>query len=325
MVLDFGTSGIKVSQIGLGMAALGRPGYINLGHNNDLNNNYDVEAMRQHSHAVLDVAYKSGIRYIDVAQSYGKGEAFLASWLESKGHNDVVVGSKWGYYYTAGWQVKTDVHEIKEHTLDRLNSQWADSKLTLGEDLKIYHIHSATFESGVLENFSVLDRLEELRAEGYIIGLSITATRQSEVLEKAMSIQIGGKPLFGSVQGTFNCLEQSARDALQQAHDNGLGVIIKEGMANGRLSLRNEQAAYMEPLKSIATRHGVGVDAVALAYILHQSFATVVLSGAARADHLVSNLDALQVELSADEVALLDSLAMKSEDYWGERSQMQWI
>lgn len=325
MEVKFGASDVRVSRIGLGMAALGRPGYINLGHNKDLNNNYDVEVMEQHSHDMLDAAYAQGVRYIDVAQSYGKGESFLASWLAKTGYDDVVVGSKWGYYYTAQWQVNTEVHEIKEHTLDRLNSQWVASKKTLGKDLKIYHIHSATFESGVLENFSVLERLEEIRAEGYIIGLSITATSQSEVLDKALGIQIGNEPLFGSVQGTFNCLEQSAREALQKAYDSGLGVIIKEGMANGRLSIRNEQAPHMVPIKAIAKKHGVGVDAISLAYILHQPFATVVLSGAARPEHLRSNLEAAAISLSPDEMAQLDQLAMPAREYWGERSKMEWI
>ena len=51
-----GATGLPVSPIGLGLAALGRPGYINLGHAGDVGDT-DVAAMERHAHAVLDAAY----------------------------------------------------------------------------------------------------------------------------------------------------------------------------------------------------------------------------------------------------------------------------
>ena len=44
----------KVSLVGLGLAALGRPGYINLGHGDDLRGHTDVDAMERNAHGVLD-------------------------------------------------------------------------------------------------------------------------------------------------------------------------------------------------------------------------------------------------------------------------------
>ena len=41
-----GSTNLFVSPIGLGLAALGRPGYINIGHAEDLEENYDVDVMR---------------------------------------------------------------------------------------------------------------------------------------------------------------------------------------------------------------------------------------------------------------------------------------
>ena len=52
-----GQTGLQVSPIGLGLAALGRPGYINLGHAQDLSAGRDVAAMEHHAHAVLDAAW----------------------------------------------------------------------------------------------------------------------------------------------------------------------------------------------------------------------------------------------------------------------------
>ena len=91
---ELGTTGLTVSRLGLGLAALGRPGYITLGHANDLAGNYDVEAMRRHAWSVLDAAWESGVRYIDAARSYGRAEEFLAGWITSRGlrRPPIVVG-----------------------------------------------------------------------------------------------------------------------------------------------------------------------------------------------------------------------------------------
>src|ERR1700731_3777881 len=117
-----GRTGLLVSRIGLGMAALGRPGYINLGHGSDLGVDLGEAAMEARAHDLLDTAWRSEIRYFDVARSYGLGERFLGKWLTERGisQEDVTVGSKWGYRYTANWKVEADVHELKEHTFSML-------------------------------------------------------------------------------------------------------------------------------------------------------------------------------------------------------------
>ena len=93
--------------LGLGLAALGRPGYINLGHADDLPSGHDVQQMQTGAHEVMDRARELGILYFDAARSYGRAEQFLATWLESRniGTGGVTVASKWGYAYTADWRV----------------------------------------------------------------------------------------------------------------------------------------------------------------------------------------------------------------------------
>src|SRR5919205_3094575 len=91
-------------RIGLGLAALGRPGYLNLGHAADLGEDRSPDALRARSFEVLDAAYESGVRYLDAARSYGRAEEFLGAWLRDRDPAGVVVGSKWGYVYTADWQ-----------------------------------------------------------------------------------------------------------------------------------------------------------------------------------------------------------------------------
>jgi putative resolvase len=85
-----------VTQLGVGLAALGRPAYLNLGRTDALPAHRTVAKMRAASWAVLDAAYDAGIRWVDVARSYGLAEEFLAGWLERRDHPDVTVSSKWG-------------------------------------------------------------------------------------------------------------------------------------------------------------------------------------------------------------------------------------
>ena len=68
----------------------------------DLAGHADERSLELATHAVLNAAYAGGVRYFDAARSYGKAEAFLASWLTLRalGPGDVTVGSKWGYTAT---------------------------------------------------------------------------------------------------------------------------------------------------------------------------------------------------------------------------------
>ena len=57
-----GASGLLASRIGLGLAALGRPGYINLGREEDYGDERTAEAMEQRTHELLDAAHAAGVR-----------------------------------------------------------------------------------------------------------------------------------------------------------------------------------------------------------------------------------------------------------------------
>ncbi len=318
-----GRTGRVVSRLGLGLAALGRPGYINLGHAEDLDRAYDRMAMQARAHEVLDAAAALGVSYIDAARSYGDAERFLGAWLAIRGHapGSFTVASKWGQTYTAGWQVRADTHEVKDHSLPILLRHADESKGCLGPHLAVYQIHSATLETGVLDDAEVLNELVNLREGGLHIGLSLTGTGQAATLRKAMGIVIDGAPLFAVVQATWNLLERSAGDALAEAHAAGMGVVIKEAMANGRLV---REAAIAERLRPQAERLGCTADALALAAVLARPWCDVALSGAATAAHLRSNAAALAVAWDAEAEAALADLAEPPKAYWSRRGGLEW-
>lgn len=307
--------------LALGLAALGRPSYITLGHGEDLAGARDVSGLERRCHEVLDAAWSNGIRWFDAARSYGKAEAFLASWLQSRAipREEVSVSSKWGYRYVADWDPSAKQHEIKDHSLEALTRQLEETRALLGRYLSLYQVHSATLESGILEDRRVLERLAALHDEGLPIGLSLSGPRQRETLERALAVRVEGRPLFSAVQATWNLLERAVEPALVAAKRAGLRVLVKEALANGRLAGAHAPAA----LRAEAERQNTKPDAVALALALAQPFADVVLSGAASAAQLADNVRARNVDAIAA-TTHVGSLVEPPERYWSERAQLPW-
>ncbi|CAL9586768.1 aldo/keto reductase [Streptomyces sp. enrichment culture] len=315
------TATTPTCHIGLGLAAVGRPGYINLGRDHDLGGNRTVEALRARTHDLLDAAYAQGVRYIDAARSYGRAEEFLADWLRRRPDaDDVVVGSKWGYTYTADWSTDAERHEVKDHSLAAYERQRAESAALLGDRLDLYQIHSVTPDSPALGDKELHARLAEAAAGGLTVGFSTSGPAQADAIRAALAVTVDGEPLFRTVQATYNVLETSAGPALAEAHDAGLTVIVKEAVANGRLAGPDAP----EPLRAVAEEAGLGSDAVALAHVLRHPWAGVVLSGAATVVQLASNLHAPLVDLDDDRLAGLAALAETPDAYWERRARLPW-
>ncbi len=315
-----------MSKIGLGLAALGRPEYINI--RTDESIDRSKEAFKRNTFKVLDVAYQQGIRYFDTAPSYGKGEAFLLDWNELHHHIDIRLGTKWGYTYVADWELGYQgAHEIKEHSIEKLNEQWQVSKQLLPA-LGIYQIHSATLESAVLENTDVLRKLMQIKKQtGIQIGISTSGANQPSVIEEALKISVDGQELFDSFQVTYNILEQNCFDILQAAKARQKFILIKEALANGRV-FKNKSFQHYKPLydqlQKLSIKYEVGPDAIALRFCLDSLSPDIVLSGAANVKELNENLKAENFNLDSDEINLLKKMQVDSGFYWKERTKLKW-
>ncbi len=309
-----------MSVIGLGLAALGRPEYINIRANSSIDKT--EKAFRKNAFSVLDEAYKKGIRFFDTAPSYGKGEQFLVEWNNNRKYPDVVLSTKWGYTYVANWELGyKGSHEVKEHSWSKLIEQWEISKILL-PNLDVYQIHSATFESGVLENKKILQKLFEIKREfGVKIGLTTSGVKQKEIIERALKIRLDNEELFDSYQVTYNVFEQDTFEVLKRLKDVNKFVIIKEGLANGRVFL--DSKAKLK-LIDIANKYKVGIDALALRFCKDTIMPDVVLSGAFDVVQLNENLKASTFVLEDEDIEVLKKLKITSEVYWKERSQLSW-
>ncbi|SDC10950.1 aldo/keto reductase [Actinokineospora iranica] len=298
----------------LGLAALGRPAYINLGRAGALPADRGVASLRAATEDVLDAAYAAGIRRVDTARSYGRAEEFLAGWLDARGHTDVTVSSKWGYAYVGGWRMDAETHESKEHSLPRFRAQLAESRALLGDRIALYQVHSLTSDSPLFTDGPLLDALAELADSGQRLGFSTSGPAQADTVRRGLALERAGVRVFRAVQSTWNPLEPSVGPALADAHAHGAHVAVKEALANGRLAVRAP-----ESLLAAARELGATPDALALSVALAQPWADTVLLGPASTAQLAANL--ASAGLTPPE---LPDLAEDPAEYWATRSALRW-
>lgn len=310
----------------LGTAAIGRPVYINIKQKSE-KKNFDINEFKVNGLEFLNYAYKVGIKHFDTAPSYGIAETMIAEWIRSNNINDVEISSKWGYSYEAGFKIDAQIHELKEHSLEKLNLQWIGTKKSLPY-LKIYQIHSATIESGVLENSIVLDKLYEIKKEhGLAIGLTCTGAKQSETIKKALAIKINNESLFTSVQVTYNVFEQSIMEISSYIRNHGVNLIIKESMANGKVFKNNSYPHHnnmYQLIDELCHKYATTPDAIALRFVIDSISPNMLLIGAATQEQLQSNLNNTHFVLEKEDIQRVEKLKQSPSEYWNERSKLEW-
>lgn len=315
-----------MKNIGLGTAAIGRPIYINIRHDKprvDLS----LPEFRANGIQILNNAYDNGVRFFDASPGYGLVESLLIEWLQQKNDSDITVATKWGLSYVANFDINATTHEVKEHSLERLNAQWEFSKKLL-PNLKIYQVHSATLDTGVLENKAILQRLYQIKREyNIVIGLTTTGVNQVEVLKKAVDIEIESEPLFNSFQSTYNIMDQSILQAKSLLTKDKRKLIIKESLANGRLipnTLFKEHSKLYRYLTILADKYNVEADAIAIRFCMDSFSEAICLIGANNTDQLQSNLKVKTFQLQEHEIEELSSFKINPAIYWKERNQLPW-
>ena len=311
------------NKIGLGLASLGRPGYINIGHSSDLGSDISKNSMRSHCHEVLSHAYKKGIRYFDAARVYGDAEEFLSSWIRAQKQFDGFVGSKWGYEYLANWEVQADQHERKDHSVEFLKQQWVETRLNLGKSIDLYHIHSVNSESKVLDDINVLKELETIKKNGIEIGISTSGPDQEKTINDLL-IKNEKLNLFSYLQTTINIFDQSCISILKEVSEKKINVIAKEIFSNGRLTNSNKEFHQnkIKELKSVASSMDLTLEQLSYLWVYQLPFVKICLTGASTIKQLDENLSCL--EKIDTELPSLETFSLSTQDYWDTRKKLSW-
>lgn len=312
-------------QLGLGTAALGRPQYINV--RQEKSKEQDLETFKKQGFTVLENAYNLGIRYFDTAPGYGLAEQLVLEWLQTKNDPGIQIATKWGYTYVANFNANAPIHEIKEHSIEKLKEQWEVSKAFIPH-LRVYQIHSATLETGVLNNEAVLNQLAFLKNEYKIeMGVTTTGANQVAIIRKALNVMVGGQPLFDAFQVTYNMLDQSLGEISRELVQQKKKIIIKEALANGRVfrnkTYKHYDGLYIE-LERLSRKYKVGVDAIALQFCGQTLPTSIILSGGSNNEQLQENLKLNTFHLSEEEIQELAAFKIDAITYWEERNQLKW-
>lgn len=307
------------------MAALGRPGYINLQRDSHLSSR-TVEGMQRQANAVMDELFRQCRRlndnedgdgegddgpgkyvpWLDCARSYGLSEKFVGEYLRENdvSPEDVYVSSKWGYTYVADWKVELgegEPHEIKDHSLENFLKQVEETKENIGPYLNLYQVHSATFDSGILTDTRVHEALHRVChvENGWNIGLSVSGPNQDEVIREALKIRVVASDGSGSNQKQPSAQQQRRLFDSVQCTFNILEQRPAEALIDAHAArmdiiikegLANGRALRHPKLLELSKALDCRPDQLALGAVLSQPFRPRVLSGAVSAEQLRSNL-----------------------------------
>ncbi len=321
----FGRTGLYVSELCLGTATFGGQGWWKVW----------GEVDQQSANVLVERALSAGVNFIDTADVYAEGhsERILGQALRDLKVNreDVIIATKVrGRTGPGPNQVglsRGHIMQGVEASLKRLGLDYID----------LYQVHGADLVTPLEETMRALDNLVSRGLVRYI-GASNMAAWQ---IMKALGIcNQHNYARFESIQSYYTIAGRDLeREIIPMATDQQLGLMIWSPLAGGFLSGKftregaaasnnarrlsfdfppvDKEHAYdvIDAIKPIAASRGVSVARIALAWLLHQKSISAVIIGAKSTEQLDDNLEAADIQLSAEELAVLDKVSALRPEY----------
>ena len=311
--VKLGTSGLDVSRICLGCMSFGEP--LQGGHPWTMNE----EASRPFIQRAID----SGINFFDTANMYsdGSSEEILGRALADFAQRDTIVlatkvhGKMHSGPNGSGLSRKAIMAEI-DASLRRLGTDYVD----------LYQIHRFDSRVPIEETMEALHDVVKAGKARYIGASSMYAWQFSKAQYTA---RLNGWTTFISMQNHYNLLNrEEEREMMPLCVDQGVGVIPWSPLARGRLTRnwdevteRSETDIFgktlydtaasdrviVECVADIAVERGLPRAQIALAWVLSKSFVTSPIIGATKMHHLDDAVAALDLTLTPEEIARLES------------------
>ena len=305
-----GTTGLQVSRICLGMMSFGDP----------TRGGHPWTLPEEESRALIGRALDAGITFFDTANVYSAGsseEITGRAVRDLADRDDVVLATKVHGRMRpgpngAGLSRVAIVREL-EASLRRLGTDHVD----------LYQVHRWDPATPVEETLEALDACVRSGKVRYLGASSMWAWQFSKALHRAGE---HGWHRFVSMQDHYNLLNrEEEREMLPLCADEGIGVIPWSPLARGRLTrdwdettARSEtdefgsrlyaegDRAIVERVAEVAAARGVSRAQVALAWVLSKPVVTAPIVGVTKPQHLDDAVAAVDLQLSAEEVARLE-------------------
>ena len=308
-----GNTGLFVSEFCLGTMTFGTPApqYAAAG-------GVQQETMDQ----IFARAFDAGINFIDTANVYsgGQAETMVGLTLKKLGvvRHDVVIATKAGHATGGG---PNDGGASHRHLIH----QAKDSLQRLGTDyIDLYQLHGWDPVTPIEET---LRALEDLVRQGHVryVGVSNWAAWQ---VSKALGIadKLNFAP-FQTYQGYYSLIGRDLeREVVPMLRTEGLGLIAFSPLAGGYLTGKYrvdantgrrasiqfppvDQArgeSLLSAMDAVATNRGVSLEAIALAWLRQKQTVNSTILGVKTVDQLERNLRAMDINLSSDEIDVLE-------------------
>jgi|EP01034_Spumella_vulgaris_P040372 aryl-alcohol dehydrogenase-like predicted oxidoreductase len=312
--VNLGRTGLKVSRLTLGCMTYGVPD----------RGGHEWTLDEEQSRPVIRHALEAGINFFDTANSYSDGtsEEIVGRALRDFARRDEVVIATKAYFPQGkgpnqrGLSRKALMAEI-DNSLRRLGTDYVD----------LYQIHRWDYSTPIEETLEALHDIVKAGKARYIGASSMYAWQFAKALYTA---DRHGWTRFVSMQNQLNLINrEEEREMLPLCAAEGIGVIPWSPMARGRLTRDWAEASkrsdtdliakemytateasdrlVAERVKQVAEARGIPRAQVALAWVLQKSVVTSPIIGAAKFSHVDDAVQALSVQLSREELALLES------------------
>ncbi|KAK0481046.1 NADP-dependent oxidoreductase domain-containing protein [Armillaria luteobubalina] len=320
-------AGVRVSPIQLGAMSVGDK-WDKLGFGS-----MDKES----SFKLLDAYFDLGGNFIDTANSYQDetSEEFIGEWVEKRGIRDqVVIATKYTMNFKRG---NDNIQQKVNYTGNGNKSLHISVKSSLKklrtDYIDILYVHWWDYETSIEE---VMNSLHNLVVEGKVLYLGVSDTPAWVVSRANMYAQVHGKTPFAIYQGHWSLLDRSfEREIIPMARTLGLALAPWDVLGGGKFRTdaeeeerrqsgekgrapagmgigweRNEnEKKISRALEKVAGEVGSkNIRSVALAYVMQKTPYVFPLLGGRKVEHLVSNLEALDITLSKEQIEYLESI-----------------
>ncbi|HEY6455724.1 MAG TPA: aldo/keto reductase [Steroidobacteraceae bacterium] len=313
--ITLGRSGLRVSPFCLGAMTFGE----------DLGWGSSVEESQQ----IIDRYIELGGNFIDTANFYTKthSEKIIGDHIgrHSARRDRLVIATKFsGNLYpgdpNGGGSGRKSIIAACENSLRRLQTDYID----------LYWLHNWDVHTPIEETLSAL---EDLVRAGKVRYLGVSDTPAWKIAQANVTAHFRGWSAFIGLQIEYSLLQRTVeQDLVPMALEFGLGITpwspLKSGVLSGKYRRHNaaqnktdrglfadpflneKTYAIVEELAGLAKAHKSTVARIALAWVQAQPGVTSTIIGARRLAQLEDNVQALDVKLSAEELARLDALTM---------------
>jgi aryl-alcohol dehydrogenase-like predicted oxidoreductase len=309
-----GSSGLKVSRIGLGMMSYGDPSAVPW---------YLPEDAAE---PIIRRAVEAGVTFFDTADMYSNGVSeqitgrLLGKLFAQR--SDYVLATKDYYPMGAG---PNDRGLSRKHIMDSIDA----SLRRLGTDyIDLYQIHRWDAETPIEESMAAL---HDLVPSGKVRYLGASLMRAWQFGKAQYTAQAAGFSRFVSMQTRYNLVyREEEREMIPFCADQGVGVLPYSPLARGLLAGTRERgepprtpraiaeqtrasrqddndADIVDALRALAAERAVPPVQIALAWLLGKPAVSAPIIGATRPDHLDDAIAAADLALSDEEVAKLET------------------